>query len=99
MKQNNSTELLGNSFDEIYNKNGPPDPPDPKYRFFPDFPGFSTGVQPFFGLEIMMVRARPVGNIRMVHAVLLQTGEIQVCRRIQEIRDLGSGGGHFDYKF
>ena len=37
MKQNNSTELFGYSFNNIYNKNGPPDPLDPKPAFFPNF--------------------------------------------------------------
>ena len=45
IKQNNSTELSGHSFLEIYNKNGFPDPPDPKSGFVLDFPGFSLGSQ------------------------------------------------------
>ena len=34
MKQNNSIELLSYSFNNIYNKNDPPDPLDPKPGFF-----------------------------------------------------------------
>ena len=37
MKQNNSKELFGNSFDQIYNRNGPADPPDRKSGFSSDF--------------------------------------------------------------
>ena len=46
-KQNNSTEFLGYSFDDIYNKNGPPDPLDPRSGFFPGFLRFSTGTALF----------------------------------------------------
>ena len=35
MKQNNSTELLGNSFITFYNKSLPPDPPRPQNQIFP----------------------------------------------------------------
>ena len=44
MKQNSSAELLGYSFIQIYNKNGPPDPPDPKSEFSSVFPVFSIGI-------------------------------------------------------
>ena len=37
MKQNNSTELSGFSYNNIYCKNDPPDPLDPKSRCFPDY--------------------------------------------------------------
>ena len=43
MQQNNSTELLGYSFNNIYSKDAPPDPLDPKSVFFPIFLGFSIG--------------------------------------------------------
>ena len=36
MEQNNYTELLGYSF-QNYNKDGPPDPLDPRFGFFQDF--------------------------------------------------------------
>ena len=41
MKQNNSTELLGFSFHNIYSKVAPP---DPKSGFFFDFLGFSQAL-------------------------------------------------------
>ena len=37
MMQNNSTQLLGFSFNNIYSKDGPQTPPDPKSGFFSDF--------------------------------------------------------------
>ena len=33
MKQNNSTWISGHSFLKIYNKHGPPEPPNPKTDF------------------------------------------------------------------
>ena len=38
-------EPLGYSFNHIYNRNGPPDPLDPKSGFVQDLTGFSTGFQ------------------------------------------------------
>ena len=38
IKQNNSTEVLGCSFNNLYNKNAPPDPLDPKSTIFPGSP-------------------------------------------------------------
>ena len=43
MRQENSTELSGYSFNNIYNKNDSPDPLDAKIAFVHGFPGFSIG--------------------------------------------------------
>ena len=51
MKQNNTTELLGNSFNEMYNKNVPPSPQtptDPKSLLFPRFSRIFYGKSTFF---------------------------------------------------
>ncbi len=44
MKQNNSTEFSGHSFNNVYNKTDPPPqaPQDPKSAIFPGFPEFSV---------------------------------------------------------
>ena len=48
MKKNNSTELLGISFDNIYSKSGPPESLDPKTVSSPGFPRLSIENQFFF---------------------------------------------------
>ena len=40
-EQNNSTELFGNSLNNIYNKNDPPDLLDPQICLFLEYSGFS----------------------------------------------------------
>ena len=48
MKQNNSTELLGHSFNTIYSKNASPQTPwTPNPQLFLDFPRFSIGLTTF----------------------------------------------------
>ena len=47
MEQNNSTELSGHPFNNIYIENDPPDPHRPQIRNFLDFPGLSIGNQFF----------------------------------------------------
>ena len=47
IKQNNSTELLGSSFHNIYSNHGSRYPLDPEFGFFPEFPGFSIGNRSF----------------------------------------------------
>ena len=42
-KQNNSTELLGQTFNKVCSKNCIPEPPRSQMRIFPGFPGFSIG--------------------------------------------------------
>ena len=52
MKQKHSTELSGYSFNDIYNKNGPPDTPRPQIRIFAGFSGVSYGKPAFFRIPI-----------------------------------------------
>ena len=52
MKQTNSTELLGDSFNHVRNKNDPHKPPRPHIHIFPGFPRFSIGRRLFVGLHM-----------------------------------------------
>ena len=46
-------EFSGESFPEIYNKNGPQAPTDPKTGFVPDSTGFPAGDLPFCGCGVL----------------------------------------------
>ena len=46
-----STEFSGECFPQIYNKNGPPEPPDPKSGVLPDFLRFLIGNTDFPSLR------------------------------------------------
>ena len=72
MKQNNYTELWGHSFLKIYNKHAA-QPPDPKSRFFPGFPGFSIGSRLPFGDGRHDVRASQTPSKCTDHARRIPT--------------------------
>ena len=67
MKQNNATELSGYSFDNIYNKNGPPDALDPKSVFFARFPGFAIEDRRLGAGDIRSRDLHFVGRLHLTH--------------------------------
>ena len=69
MKHNDSTELSGYSFPEIYNKDGSTNPPRPQIRIFPEF---------LSEISTFSDKSEPKVDIMDVHAPIFRK-----CRRTE----------------
>ena len=94
MKQNNSMEFFGYSFNKIYNKDGPPDQtPQTPNQNFPRFPQ-SFYRMPKWGLQ------DPITNMKKYWKILDSvTLPIVNPRKSEKIAVLGSGGSREPFLF